>query len=117
MPIRFTQKHIEQLPLDDLTMEQFLNMTIKTSKQLGWEVGSITERGFIAYTKNGLFLWNAQVKLEIKNGVANLQSQSLGNEIIDLENNKKNLQSFIVTLSHLKKTLPTNPFESRCENC
>ena len=31
---------------------------IETSKKLGWEVGSITERGFIAYTKNGLFLWS-----------------------------------------------------------
>jgi len=107
MAMGFTQKHNEQLPLDNLTAEQFLIVAIETSKQLGWNFGTISETGFIAYTNNGLFSWNAEVKLKIKNGLAILQSQSIGNEINNLKENKKNLQLFISTFEALKNTLTT----------
>ena len=103
MEIRFTQKHIEQLQLDDLTINQFLGLAIETAKLLGWNFGYISEEGFIAYTKNGLFSWNAEIKLKIKNGIATLESQSIGNEIIDLDKNKKILQNFISIFISLKK--------------
>jgi hypothetical protein len=45
------------------------------------------------HTKNGLFSWNAEVKLKIKNGLANLQSESRGNEITDPGENEKKLRS------------------------
>ena len=112
----FTQKHIEQLPLDDLTIAQFLSLAIETSKLMEWDFGIISETGFIAYTKNGLFSWNAEVKLKINNGIANLQSQSIRNEIIDLEKNKKNLQNFILTFKDLKETLISDQLASKCEN-
>ena len=35
MAMGFTQKHIEQLPLDNLTAEQFLIVVIEKLKQLG----------------------------------------------------------------------------------
>ena len=100
--MEFTQKHIEQLPLHDLTIAQFLRLSIETSKLMGWDFGIISETGFIAYTKNGLFSWNAEVKLKIKDGLVNLQSQSIGNEIMDLEKNKKNIQNFILTFKEVK---------------
>ncbi len=103
--MNFTQKHVEQLPLDNLTIEQFLSVASETSKLLGWDFGNINKTGFIAYTKNGLFSWNAEVKLKIKNGLANLQSESRGDDIIDLRENKKNLQNFISTFEGIKKTL------------
>ena len=61
------QKHVEVLSLDNLTVAEFLCLAIETSKLLGWVFGNITETGFIAYTNNGLFSWNAEVKLKIKN--------------------------------------------------
>lgn len=105
MSMRFAQKHIEQLPLDNLTTEQFLGLAIETSKLLGWVLGNINNTGFVAYTNNGLFSWNAEVKLKIENGSANLQSRSRGDDIIDLRGNKKNLQSFVSTFKDLKKTV------------
>lgn len=103
MPTGFAQKHIEQIPLDNLTEEQFLSMAMETLKQLGWVVGNVNKTGFVAYTNNGLFSWNAEVKLKIERGLATLQSRSRGDDIIDLRGNKKNLQNFISTFKDVKK--------------
>ena len=116
MAIGFTQKHIEQLPLDNLTIEQFLSLAIETSNLLGWVFGNINKTGFIAYTNNGLFSWNAEVKLKIKNGLANLQSQSRGDDIIDLRENKKNFRVLSQHLRSLKKTLTPEELASKYEN-
>ena len=105
MTIGFAQKHMEHLPLGNLTKEQFLSLAIETSNQLGWAFGYINKTGFLAYTNNGLFSWNAEVKLKIKDGSADLQSRSRGDDIIDVKENKKNLQSFVSTFKSLKKIL------------
>ena len=112
----FSQKQVEQLPLDNLTTEQFLSVAIETSNLLGWVFGNINETGFVAYTNNGLFSWNAEVKLKIKNGLANLQSESRGDDLIDLRENQKNIQSFIITFKDLKKTLTPEELKSIYEN-
>ena len=112
----FSQKQVEQLPLDNLTTEQFLSLAIETSNLLGWVFGNISKTGFIAYTNNGLFSWNAEVKLKIKNGLANLQSQSRGDDIIDLQENKKNIQNFISIFEGLKKTLTSEELAVIYEN-
>ncbi len=110
MKMEFKQKQTEQLPLDNLSTEQFLNLAIETSKQLGWIFGNINETGFIAYTNNGMFSWNAEVKMKIINGIATLQSQSGGNDLTDVRENKKNLQNFTSTFKSLKNTLlPEEP--------
>ena len=112
----FSQKQVEQLPLDNLTTKQFLSVAIETSNLLGWVFGNINETGFVAYTNNGLFSWNAEVKLKIKNGLANLQSESRGDDLIDLRENQKNIQSFIITFKDLKKTLTSEELELIYEN-
>ena len=96
---------MEHLPLGNLTKEQFLSIAIETSNQLGWVFGYINKTGFLAYTNNGLFSWNAEVKLKIKDGSADLQSRSRGDDIIDVKENKKNLQSFVSTFKSVKKIL------------
>jgi rhomboid protease GluP len=116
MKMEFKQKQTEQLPLDNLRTEQFLNLAIETSKQLGWIFGNINETGFIVYTNNGMFSWNAEVKMKIINGTATLQSQSGGDDLADVRGNKKNLQNFISTFKSLKnKLMPEDP-ESIYEN-
>jgi len=115
MAIEFTQKHIEELPLDNLTAEQFLSLAIETANMLGWVFGDINKSGFIAYTNNGLFSWNAELKLKIKDRMANLQSQSRGDNIIDLKENKKNLRGFVSTFKKLKKILTMDELTSKYE--
>lgn len=116
MKIEFKQKQTEQLHLDNLRTEQFLNLAIETSKQLGWIFGNINETGFIVYTNNGMFSWNAEVKVKIINGCATLQSQCRGNDPTDVKENKKNIQNFTSTFKSLKnKLMPEYP-ESIYEN-
>ena len=115
MAIQFTQKHIEELPLDNLTVEQFLSLAIETANMLGWVFGNINKSGFIAYTNNGLFSWNAELKLKIKDRMANLQSQSRGDNITDLKENKKNLMGFVSTFKGLKKILTIDELTSKYE--
>jgi len=115
MAIEFTQKHIEELPLDNLTVEQFLSLAIETANMLGWVFGNINKSGFIAYTNNGLFSWNAELKLKIKDRMANLQSQSRGDNITDLKENKKNLMGFVSTFKGLKKILTIDELTSKYE--
>lgn len=105
MCLRFTQKHVEELQFDSLTTEQFLSVAIETSKVLGWIPGNINNTGFIAYTNNGIFSWNAEVRVKVYNGLANIQSQCRGNEMIEFGRNKENLQSFISAFNELRKTV------------
>ena len=85
MRYEFTQKHIEELHFGNLTPEQLISVAIETSKSPGWVLSNVNETGFVAYTNNGIFSWNAEVKFKIKNESAHLLSQSRGNEAIELE--------------------------------
>ena len=105
MKVEFKQKQTELLSLYGLKADQFLSIAIETSKQLGWVLGSINETGFIAYTRNGFFAWNAEIKIKIINGMATLQSQSLSNEFIDVRGNKMNIEVFISTFKNIKNKL------------
>src|SRR5450432_1037031 len=103
--MKFANKQIEQLSLTNLTIPQFLALAIETSKSLGWVFGDINSTGFIAYTNNAFSSWNAEVRLKIKDGLAILQSKSRGDDVNDVKENKKNLQSFISTFNSLRKSL------------
>lgn len=111
MKIEFKQKQIEQLPLENLNNEQFLMLALETSNCLGWVLGDKNQTGFIAYTNNGIFSWNAEVKIKIKNEFAILQSQSRGNEHADVTGNRENIQNFISVFAGLKNMV--SPPESK----
>lgn len=102
MAIGFTQKHIEEIALNELTTEEFLLIAVEASKKLGWVIGDINKNGFVAYTNNGIFSWNAEVKLNIYTNSAKILSQSRNNETIEFGKNKVNLQKFISTFNELK---------------
>ncbi|HSQ44171.1 MAG TPA: hypothetical protein VLM16_04190 [Ginsengibacter sp.] len=106
MKIEFKQKQIEQLALENLKEDQFLTIALETSNRLGWIIGNTTSTGFTAYTNNGLFAWNAEIKMKIMNGSATLQSQSRENEPADVLGNKMNIRNFISTFSSLKNASP-----------
>ena len=103
--MKFANKQTEQLPLDNLTVSQFLTLAIETSNLMGWVFGDINKAGFVAYTNNGIFSWNAEVRLKINDQTASIQSASRGDGVVDVRENKKNLQSFIATFNSLKKSI------------
>ena len=106
MLMNFTQKHNVELQLANLTPKEFLNIAIETSKSLGWSYSSLNDNGFVAYTNNGMFAWNAEVKVKIKNGFVDLISQSRGIYSIEFGRDKENLGQFISTFNNLRKISP-----------
>lgn len=113
MAVGFTPKHIEDFPLNDLTQEQFLVLANVTATKIGWKVGYLSDNGLIGYTDNGMFSWNAEIKIKLENGVANIQSASTGSEMMDLGKNKKNVANFIATFEELKPTLTKGELDAK----
>lgn len=102
MKIEFQQKQTVQVALDNLKPEQFISLAMEASKELGWTFGDINDAGIIAYTNNGLFAWNAEVKIKVSNSSATVLSQCRENNYTDIRENKKNIEKFISTFYSLK---------------
>lgn len=102
MAVGFTPKHIEDLPLNELTQEQFLTLAIEAAKKLEWEVGYVSRAGLIAYTNNGIMNWNAEVRIKIENGSANIKSTSTGTDMFDLGKNKTTVNNFKIAFEQVK---------------
>ncbi len=113
MAVGFTPKHTEDLPLNDLTQQQFLVLANETATKMDWKVSYLSDNGLIAYTDNGMFSWNAEIKITIENGIANLQSASTGNEMMDWGKNKKNVSNFIASFEELKLTLTKEELDTK----
>ncbi len=94
--------HTEQLPLDGLETDQFLSLAVEATHKVEWIIASVNKAGFVAYTNNGIFSWNAEIKMRISDGWANLQSQCRGDAPKDVIENKKNIQKFITVFKTLK---------------
>lgn len=105
MAAGFTPKHVEQIELKDLSAEDFLVLATETIQKLGWELTYLSKSGLLAYTNNGMFSWNADLKLKLENGQAMIQSASTGSEVIDWGRNKKNVTLFRETLEELRTSL------------
>lgn len=102
MAVGFTPKHIENVPFNNLTKEQFLVLAYLTSKKLEWEIGYLSNNGFIGYTNSGMFVWNSEFKVNLKDDFAILSSSSVGSEMIDFGKNKKIVNRFTETFNELK---------------
>lgn len=111
MAIGFTPKYIQDFSLNDLSKEQFIVLSNETAKNMGWEINHISENGLIAYTNKGMFSWNGEIKIKIEAEVANIQSASTGNEMMDWGKNKKTVTNFISNLEELKIKLSEQELE------
>ncbi|MFA5971180.1 MAG: rhomboid family intramembrane serine protease [Lentimicrobiaceae bacterium] len=105
MAVGFTPKHIEEVPLYGLTKEEYLVIALEAAKEMKWKVSYTSNNGLIAFTDKGMFSWNAEIKIKIENGSANLKSSSTGNEMMDWGKNKQNIEKFILLFNALKLKL------------
>jgi len=115
MAIGFTPKYIEDLYLDEFLPNQFIILAIETARKLGWQVDYINETGFIAFTNNGIFKWNAKITFKIEGEKASVKSESIGNEIIDFGKNKKTIEKFSDTLIDIKHSLKSEDLDKKIE--
>jgi len=113
MAIGLTPKHTEDFPFHELTQEQFLALSYETAMQLDWKVDYISSNGLIAYTNNGMFSWNAEIKIKMENEIAAIQSASTGSDMMDWGKNKKNVEDFRTKFVALKSTLTLEALETK----
>ncbi len=99
----FPPKYSADFVQSYITPSQFLMLCLYTAQELSWDVHYISNRGIIASTQNGIWKFNAEIKIIIKDHTATIQSTSTGREIFDLGKNKKLVRQFIEKFAAVKK--------------
>lgn len=102
MAFGFTPKHQQDIFFNDCTDAEMLVAAFRAANRLEWQVQSLSEKGFLAYTDNGQFRFNANIRFMVENGIASIESASAGNEMADLGKNKKTVRSFLAILEEEK---------------
>lgn len=111
MAEKFTPKHTEEIPLNGIKQEEFIALLFETAKKLTWKIAEIHDSGLIAFTNNGRFSWNGEIRITIENNIAKIQSASIGKQRVDWGDNKKNVEKFTTTLLELNEVISKEELE------
>lgn len=115
MAFGLTPRYMQDFPIEDMTPEEFLIIAIETAKNLNWDVGYTSVTGFTAFTGFSVSSWSEEFKVKIKNNVARLKSECIGNQMADWGKNKENINHFISTFKGLKNTFTAEDLAYRYE--
>lgn len=113
MAFGFTPKHQEEYYLDNFTSQQFLVLALESARYLNWEIGTVSDGGFIAFLNKKEHKIFAQVTFLIENNQASIISESLGNEMFDWGRNKKNVEQFTDKLVDFKYSLKADVLDQK----
>src|SRR5687768_4080617 len=102
MALGLSPKYIANINLEGLTQAHFLIIALDAAKELDWNIGRISETGFIAYTKVSMSSWSEEIKVTIENGITSLKSECTGNQMVDWGKNKKNIDELITKINEIK---------------
>ena len=93
----FSPKQVDNLPVSDFSKKQLFVLAFETAKQLNWNIGYLSESGFIAYTNFSMSSWSEEIRVTIEVCNINLKSECTGNQMFDWGKNRKNIDSFFET--------------------
>jgi rhomboid protease GluP len=101
----FSPKQIDNLPVTDLNKKQLYVLAFETAKKLNWNIGFLSESGFIAYTKMSLFSWGEEIQIKIEVGNINIKSECTGSQIVDWGKNRKNIDLFLASFQKSRENI------------
>ncbi len=101
------------VPLDGLTMEQFLVIGLDAARQLQWNVGYLAGNGFIAQTPGGGDAQRALIILKVENGIAEVNCSSVNGGFFDRRKNKKIAEAYLSVFNEIKMQLSTDELAAR----
>ncbi|NMB65584.1 MAG: rhomboid family intramembrane serine protease [Spirochaetes bacterium] len=101
----FSPKQIGNLPVTDLNKKQLYVLAFETAKKLNWNIGFLSESGFIAYTKMSLFSWGEEIQIKIEVGNINIKSECTGSQIVDWGKNRKNIDLFLASFQKSRENI------------
>jgi rhomboid protease GluP len=111
MAIGFTPTYKQDYSLDGLTNQQFIAAAIEAAGSLGWRITFLGDAFLSAYTGIATRCWNAEVKIEIADGIAHIKSSSTGSEVADMGKNRKTIEGFLKTFGEKKATFSEEELE------
>jgi rhomboid protease GluP len=115
MAFGFSPKYIREIPINEYSKERFLTLAIEAVKILGWEVGYVSETGFVAYTPFSWKSYSEEFKLTIAEDIATLKSMCTGGQMADWGKNKKNIEEFLGAFDEAKELLTEEQLAERDE--
>lgn len=99
----FSPKQIDNFPISDLNKKQLFVLAFEAVKKLNWNLGFLSESGFIAYTKFSMSSWSEEVQIKIEVGNIKVKSECTGSQIIDWGKNRKNIDAFFAAFNTLRE--------------
>ena len=102
MAFGFTPKHIENIPVNDISEADFIVLAVEAVKKLGWKLSYTSDRGLIANTNNGIFSKNGEITITIENAIGTIKSVSTSSEMADMGSNKDRVKDFIFFFDEMK---------------
>jgi rhomboid protease GluP len=115
MAFGFLPRFRESMPLDNLSNEQFLALAAETAIDLGWNLGQCQPVGLSAYSRYSIRSQGEEIQIQIENGIAELQSECIGSQIIDLGKNRANIQKFTAAFIGKKEQVSTESLVEKTE--
>ncbi len=117
MAFGVSPKHLQEVPLNSLSPEQFLIIALECIKRLDWKVGYVSENGFIASTPFSLSSWSETFTVTVEEEKAILKSECTGSQVVDWGKNKRNIEHFLEAFEKEKEYRQQHPetMEERAE--
>jgi rhomboid protease GluP len=116
MAFGLSPKYVQNIPLNDVTPQDFLVVAVDAAKKLGWNISVISEAGFMAYTGFSMSSWSEEVRIKIETDTAILKSECLGSQMADWGKNKKNVTDLIDTIEQLKTAYAPEELTAKYED-
>jgi len=110
-----TSGHIHYFSVEDITQEKFMILAIEAAKILDWNVGYISETGYIVFTRFSMSSWSEAFKVKIKDGMVTLKSECTNDQMTDPGKNKDNITNFISIFTDLKNTFTEEELAQKYE--
>ena len=105
MAFGFPPKCSQLIPLEDLSPEQFIAISVETAVVLGWNIGQVRNDGFVAYTNYSIRSHGEELRIETDKDIATIKSSCIGSHLMDWGKNRINIERFIKAFVDQKSQL------------
>jgi rhomboid protease GluP len=115
MAFSLSSSKTRQIPIGDLSKEQFLALAMEAARHSDWSLGQTTSKGFTAFTGFSLSSFSEEISLKIQEDTALVKSECVGSQLYDWGKNNRNLHNFNVALEELKTRFSAEELTERYE--
>lgn len=115
MAFGFSPKFEKEFLLEELTQQEFLVIAVEAAKELGWNIGTTNESGFIAYSGFSMRSYGEEIKVSINGNTVNIKSECLSNQLFDYGKNKSNVEDLITACKHIKPNFTKEELQYKFE--